>query len=126
MAAIAWGLAMYGCMWIGQILFTAIFLMMAKHPALQAEHTLEILERGLREQTSYHQSIHYWRGISKVVNRPGFLAIYIHPHCAHLVPARAFSSMDHYRAFAEQIRSRLSGHTRHPGKKQPGEDMRRS
>lgn len=105
-----WGLIIYVCIWAGQILFTALHLVTTNHPSAYAEHTLEILETGLQEQTPYHQSIHYWHGIVKIVKRAGFLAIYVNPQCAHLVPTRAFSSATEAQAFAEQIYTRLAAH----------------
>jgi cell division protein FtsB len=91
-AAPVWALLAYIATWVIQILFNAIYLYSRKNRTILTEHVLEIQDEALLEQNRLGKLYSYWSGIVKVVSRPGFVAIYVTPFTAHIIPNRAFSS----------------------------------
>ena len=54
-------------------------------------HACELREDGFYDETAYFRGIHYWKGIARVTQRPGFVAIYVQSQAAYIVPDRAFA-----------------------------------
>jgi hypothetical protein len=108
MASAILALGSYVVMWIGQFLFNIVFLSVGKNRSLLTRHVVEIKDDALYEETKFNSSCHYWKGLVKVVNRPGFVAVYISAHAAHIIPHRAFSSVGHRKDFVAALNEKLS------------------
>jgi len=83
-------LATYLLVLLAQLVYSAINLFHDDNRASLTSHVLEIGELGISEYTNFQQSLYSWEGILKVVNVAGFVAIYVSPHTAVVVPPRAF------------------------------------
>lgn len=105
--AIILGLKVYVIMWVVQLLFNVIYLYSKKDKAILTKHVLEIQDESLYEETKYNRSFFYWNGIVKIIRRPGFLAIYVTKHMAHVIPARAFISAEQRNDFYQTISAKL-------------------
>lgn len=97
----------YMGMWLIQLVFNVFYLYSRKNRSILTTHVIGIQEDGLLEETKYNRSIFFWNGIVKVVRRPGFVAIYVTPHMAHIIPMRAFSSQAHGHDFMQAINRKL-------------------
>lgn len=97
----------YSAMWSFQFIFTAIYLFSRKNKSTFATHFIEIQDGALFEETKYNRSHFYWNEMMKVVRRPGFVAIYINPHIAHVIPIRAFQSSAQAIDFVANIRDKI-------------------
>jgi hypothetical protein len=82
----------YAGLWIFQFLFNAIYLYSRKNQSVLTTHVVEVMDDAFLEQTKFNKSFFYWPGVLKAVSRPGFVAVYVTPHLAHVLPNRAFSS----------------------------------
>jgi hypothetical protein len=106
--AVVVALTFYVAMWLIQLLFLSLLLLTRKSDSILAGHVFEVRDEGVCDTTEYHQSRVFWKGIKRVVSRPGLVAIYVAQHSAMLVPKRAFPSKDAVRQFIESIRDRLA------------------
>jgi len=95
----------YGILWLLQALFLTFYVGGRSDPTVLTEHTLELREHGLLEETAFNRSEFYWRGIRLAVKRPGFFAIYVSAGLAHVVPNRAFVSPGDRAAFQNMVES---------------------
>lgn len=102
--AFAW----YVALWLIQFVFNAIYLFSRKNKSVLTKHTVEIQPESFYEETKYNKSYFYWNGIYKVVRRPGFVAVYVTPHMAHIIPKRAFSSKTQMSSFINECKNKLS------------------
>lgn len=93
--------------WVFQFLFNAIYLWSKKNPSVIGQHVIEIQDESLMEETKFNKSFFYWPGVIKAVSRPGFVAIYVTPHLAHLIPRRAFSSDAQRSDFLTLVRQKI-------------------
>jgi YcxB-like protein len=98
----------YVALWLVQILANAIIIALRNNRTVLTEHSVELLDDGLLEETSFNKSLYHWSGITGVAARPGHLAIYVAPGIAHLVPNRAFSSRAARLNFMKQIQERVA------------------
>ena len=105
---IALCLLTYVALWLVQILVNAILIVLRNNRTVVTEHSVELLDDGLLEETRFNKSLYYWNGITSVVARPGHLAIYVAPGIAHLVPNRAFPSRAARLSFLKQIQERVA------------------
>jgi YcxB-like protein len=105
---IALCLLAYVALWLAQILVNAILIVLRNNRTVVTEHSVELLDDGLLEETRFNKSLYYWNGITGVVARPGHLAIYVAPGIAHLVPNRAFPSRAARLSFLKQIQERAA------------------
>lgn len=94
-------------MWIFQFIFNAIYLYSRKNGSVLTTHTIEILDDSFFEQTKFNKSFFYWPGVVKAVSRPGFVAVYVTPHLAHIVPNRAFSCSSQRASFLAQVKEKI-------------------
>lgn len=97
----------YLIMWSTQILFNAIYLYWRNNRSLLIKHIIEIQDGALYVETEFNRSYHYWHGLTKIINRPGFIAVYIHADTAQIVPSRAFSSTGHRLDFLAALTGKL-------------------
>lgn len=101
--AVVW----YGLAWVLQIAITAFILATKRGPTDKAEHVIEIQADALLEETPFNRSLHYWSPHMKAVQRGGLCAIYVTPHLAHVIPARAFMTKQQRAEFMTLLDHRL-------------------
>ena len=97
----------YVALWLIQFLFNAIYFF-SRSKSVLTKHTVETQPESFYEETKYNKSYFYWNGIHKVVRRPGFVAVYVTPHMAHVIPKRAFSSEAQMSSFINECKNKLS------------------
>ena len=97
----------YLAMWIFQLIFNAIYLFSRKNGSVLTTHIVEVLDDAFLEETKFNKSFFYWPGIVKAVSRPGFVAVYVTPHLAHILPNRAFSSIDQRANFLAMVKEKI-------------------
>ena len=102
------GFIVYIAMWVFQIVFNIFYLYSKKEKAILTEHIIEIQDDALYEETKYNRSYFYWKGIDRIVRRPGFVAVYVTKHMAHIIPERAFNSEREKSDFFDGVREKLS------------------
>ncbi len=95
-------------MWVFQLVFNIFYLYSKKEKAILTEHIIEIQDDSLYEETKYNRSYFYWNGIDRIVRRPGFVAVYVTKHMAHIIPVRAFKSEKEKSDFFNRVREKLS------------------
>ena len=100
-------LIVYVAMWTVQILFNVFYLFFGTYRSLLTKHVNEIQDEAFYDETSFGKSYHYWSGIAKIVCRAGFIAVYINANAAHIIPSRAFSSVDQRQLFLETLKGKL-------------------
>jgi hypothetical protein len=110
-AAAVLALSVYVALWLGQFLFNAIYFWSRGNKTVFAEHIIELQDESLLEQTKFNKSFFYWPGVAKAVSRPGFIAIYVTPHMAHVIPNRFFSSKEHRSAFLALAQEKIRAGT---------------
>lgn len=98
----------YLAMWGLQLLFNVLYLKVGKNRSLLTRHIVEIQDDAFYEETQFNRSYHYWLGLAKVINRPGFIAVYINANAAHIIPSRAFSSAEQRLEFLTALRKKTS------------------
>lgn len=69
-------------------------------------HRIRVDENGLTESTAVGQSRVTWEGIDRVERDSTALFIYTGPHQAHMIPIRAFASLDDAESFYAFVKSR--------------------
>jgi len=99
--------AFYGIMWVAQTIFIAVFVAKVGQDGVLTNHVLEVRDDELFESTPFNESRHFWHGIQKVVRRPGFVAVYLAQHLAHVIPNRAFPSGGERDEFVRLVRERM-------------------
>jgi hypothetical protein len=78
--------------WLFQLLVTAIYLHSGRSQALLTRRALELREDALRVESRFGHAHYYWSGIDRAVSRPGYVAIYLNPYLAEIIPDRAFAT----------------------------------
>jgi hypothetical protein len=106
-AALLTTLQWYVVLWIVQVLATALMLYSRKNHGFITQHTLEITDAALVETTLYNRTEAYWFGLNEIVRRPGFMAIYVTKAMAHIVPSRAFSSVEERERFFDLVSEKI-------------------
>jgi len=74
---------------------------------LLTQHIVEIQEDAIYVETQFGRSYHFWSGLVKVINHPGFIAVYINANAAHILPDRAFSSPEYRQQFLSALKNKL-------------------
>lgn len=105
--ALAMALVMYAMMWGVQFVFNALYAISRKNHSFLTTHVVELRDDALFEETQYGRFHFHWNGLLKVVRRPGFIAVYISPFQAHIIPLRAFASPAAADAFYRQVKARI-------------------
>lgn len=108
LGAILAGLIAYVAGWIVQLVINAFVLYSSKNRTLLTDHTIELQPDYFYEENPFSRSFHKWAGIAKVIARPGFVAVYINAHAAHIIPNRAFASGTKRDEFLRDVRARLA------------------
>ena len=73
----------------------AILCMISKaNRTFLCEHTISVNEQGLTEETKYGNSETYWNAISSIVKTKTHLLLYVTQLSAHIIPLRAFDSVE--------------------------------
>jgi hypothetical protein len=107
-AAATSALLWYLGLWVFQFVFNAAYLFSRKYKSVLTTHIVEIQDDAFFEETKFNKSFFYWPGIVKAVSRPGFVAVYVAPHMAHIVPNRAFSSKEQRARFLALVREKIA------------------
>ncbi len=94
-------------LWVFQFIFNAIYYFTKSNVSNFVKHTIEIQEKAFLEETEFNATYSYWHGPIKVKVRPGFVAVYISPHSAHVIPNRAFTNKAQKIEFIENVRCRI-------------------
>lgn len=90
MIAFGW----YIGLWLFQFAFNAFYLYSRKNKSVLTKHIVELHKDAFYEETPYNKSYFYWNGIVKVLRFSGFIAVYVTPHNAVIIPYRAFSDKE--------------------------------
>lgn len=106
--AIIAGIIAYLAGWALQLVINIFVLYSGKNHTLLTDHVVEIQPDCFYEENPFSKSFHKWAGIANVVSRPGFVAVYINAHAAHIIPNRAFSSKGQRDDFLSQVRAKLA------------------
>ncbi len=106
-SAVLVGGILYFGLWTCQFCFNAVYLYSRKNKAVLTNHIVEIQDDAFYEETKYNRSYSYWNGIVKIVRRPGFAAVYVTPHMAHIIPKRAFESEQQLALFVDTCNEKL-------------------
>jgi hypothetical protein len=93
--------------WLGQAILLALFFSSRTADSVLTEHVLEIREKGLFESTKFNESTFFWAGVQKAVRRPGFVAVYISQHQAHVIPAKSFKSPEQMDRFVALVQEKI-------------------
>ncbi|HEX7892482.1 MAG TPA: YcxB family protein [Ramlibacter sp.] len=104
-AACGW----YAGLWLAQFALIAAFLVSRKNRTHLTTHAIEVSDRSLYEATRYNESHFFWPGVIKAVSRPGFVAVYVAQHTAHVIPDRAFASPEQRSEFLAVVRRKIAG-----------------
>jgi hypothetical protein len=102
------GLFVYAAMWAFQLIFSIVYLFFGKNRSLLTKHQVEIQPGAFYTETSFSRTYHYWPGIVRVVKRFGFIGVYINGQAAHIIPNRAFSSVEQREAFLSGLKIKLA------------------
>lgn len=106
--AIIAGSFAYLAAWAFQLVINIFVLYSGKNRTLLTDHVVEIQPDYFYEENPFSKSFHKWAGIANVVSRPGFAAVYINAHAAHIIPNRAFSSKGQRNEFLAQVRAKIA------------------
>ena len=101
------GLAWYLGIWAIQLLFNIIYLYSKKNRSVITTHIVELQDEAFYEETPYNRSYFYWSGIAKIVKITGFIAVYVTPHMAVIIPNRAFDDGQQREQFLSQLMSHV-------------------
>lgn len=74
-------------------------LMARQSASVIGAHEIEISPEGLRDSTELTDSFTRWPAIYRISRRGDYLAFWISPYLAHIVPARAFVDAEAFSAF---------------------------
>ncbi len=93
--------------WLFQILFMLVLLLVTKRKTLITWHVITLTDEGLQEESAFSRTVAFWKGgIVKVRRRAGCIAIYVTPLSAHLVPVRAFPTAEDAERFHREVEAR--------------------
>jgi hypothetical protein len=102
-AAFIW----YIFLWLVQIAFNAVYAYSKRSKSVLTRHVIEVNEDHFYEETEFNKSFFYWSGVLKAVSCPGFVAVYVTPSMAHIIPNRAFKSKEERLAFLQLVTSKI-------------------
>ena len=106
--ALAVALLWYLGLWTLQAILLALIFCTRRPDSVLTNHVIEIRDAGLFESTRFNESLFFWPGLLKIVRRPGFVAIFIAEHQAHVIPSRAFESNDAMDRFVKDLKRRCA------------------
>jgi len=95
-------------------------VVLARHTSgVIGPHEVQILPEGLRDVTPVTESLTRWEAIVRITRRGDYLAFWISPYLAHVIPGRAFADADAFAAFERQAGAYLKGERAAPVKSSP-------
>jgi len=97
----------YAMMWAAQAIILAAFLFTRRRDSALTDHVVEIRDDAFYESTRFNESRFLWSGILRLVERPGYVAVYVSQHAAHVVPTRAFQSKQQRAQFISLVREKM-------------------
>jgi hypothetical protein len=100
-------IVMYVVLWAFQLVFNVAYLYSSKNKSVLTEHIIELQDEAFYEETPLNRSFHYWPGIAKLMKGPGFVAVYVSAHQAHVIPNRAFASEQQRNNFYRLVKQRM-------------------
>jgi hypothetical protein len=98
----------YLAAWGIQALFNLIYLVSRDNHTFLTKHIMEIREDGIFDKTKYYQSLYFWTGVTRIVRRSGFIAIYVNQNAAHIIPNRAFGSKEECEQFYRGVKLEIA------------------
>ena len=99
-------LLIYVGSWTMNLIYWALFFI-SKDKSFYRKHVIEATDNGVVDETEVHKTEFYWKGLSKIVCRPGLVLIWVTPHSALLIPTRAFISAEEMKQFIEFCAERI-------------------
>jgi hypothetical protein len=97
----------YVMIWAAQAVVLAAFLFTRRRDGTLTDHVIEIRDDALYEWTPFNESRFLWAGILKLIERPGFVAVYVSQHGAHVIPTRAFQSRQQRAQFISLVKEKI-------------------
>lgn len=97
----------YAGLWFFQFFFNIFYLISGKNRTQLTQHAIVVSDASLFEETRFNASHFFWPGVLKVVSRPGFVALYVAQHHAHVIPNRAFASEQQRTKFMQVVREKI-------------------
>lgn len=97
----------YMAVWAIQLIFIIFYLCFGSYRSLLTNHIVEIHEDAFFDETKFSRSYHFWPGVTKVVNRIGYVAVYINANAAQIIPSRAFASPAQREEFVSIVRAKV-------------------
>jgi hypothetical protein len=97
----------YAMIWAGQAVILVAFLFTRRRDSVLTDHVVEIRDDAFYESTRFNESRFLWSGILRLVERPGYVAVYVSQHAAHVVPTRAFQSKQQRAQFISLVREKM-------------------
>jgi YcxB-like protein len=98
----------YIFLWVIQIAFNAVYAYSKKSKSVLTNHIVEVTDQHIYEETVFNKSFFYWPGVFKAISCPGFVAVYVTPSMAHIIPNRAFKSKEERVAFLKLVKSKIN------------------
>lgn len=77
-----------------------------RDPAMLGWRVIELVDDGVRETTASGSELTPWKAVQEVSETPELILFYLSRVSAHVVPKRAFSSVEELGRFVERARSR--------------------
>ena len=105
--ALVISLVFYILMWLFQFAFNIFYLYSKDNKTILTTHIVEIQDESFYEETAFNRSYFYWSGISKIKTISGFIAVYVTPHSAVIIPKRVFSSKRSRDEFLNHLRNKI-------------------
>jgi len=85
-------------------------VIMVRHSAgVIGPHEMQVLPEGVRDVTPVTESLTRWPAVFRITRRGNYLAFWISPYLAHLVPGRAFPDAETFAAFERLARAYFNG-----------------
>ena len=97
----------YVMIWAAQAAILVAYLFTRRHDGTLTEHVIEIRDDAFYESTRFNESRFLWAGILRLVERPGYLAVYVSQHSAHVIPTRAFKSSQQLAQFISLVKEKM-------------------
>jgi hypothetical protein len=99
----------YVVLWVMSSLLLLLYLLLQKNKTQLTEYSVEPRDGALLSETRFVKSEYVWSGIIKLVERFGYINIYVNPNAAVLIPPRAFASPEERSQFLNIVRVKLAG-----------------
>ena len=86
---------------LGGFAVTLLFILNSSNEknGVLGKHTYKISSEGLRESTCSNEGLQKWNGVQSVGKSANFIFIRINSYMFHVIPRRAFSSLEKFEAF---------------------------